>query len=392
MSDDNVLTQPQQQHHPFGPSALERRWRCPMSYHIEKDLPDVPSEEAEAGTDLHAQMRNLIESLKDESGALKMPDGIQVGTLPQPIETMLVRLMDIYSGYEAGSWPDDRIFTEVQLPLPEVTGDGEATYGTADCVILRPDSVVVIDWKTGRGETVDVCDNLQTAAYCVAAARKFGVDSATAYIVNPNFRQEPGFLFTREMLDYALRQIIEIKEAGEECDRSPDPSKCVPGDIQCKYCKAALHGTCPAFRGIATELYEVAKRQPLEMISTMPDSTLVDVVEKGKLISKLADAAEKELKDRCEKQGEVCGYFLKEVSGGREADDLKGLWAMLRPEIDQETFLSCCKISIPSLEKLFIKAIGSPFKEGKERFADLTADYVSEKPPKKMLAKVKGEK
>ena len=158
------------------------------------------------------------------------------------------------------------------------------------------------------------------------------------------------------------------------------------------YCKAALHGTCPAFRGIATELYEVAKRQPLEMISTMPDSTLVDVVEKGKLISKLADAAEKELKDRCEKSGEVCGYFLKEVSGGREADDLKGLWGMLKPELNQEDFLSCCKVSIPSLEKQFIKATGSPVKEGKERFADLAADYVSEKPPKKMLAKVKREK
>jgi hypothetical protein len=44
------------------------------------------------------------------------------------------------------------------------------------------------------------------------------------------------------------------------------------------------------------------------------------------------------------------------------------------------------------LEKAFIKATGSTVKLGKERFADLTADYVSEKPPKKMLAKVKGEK
>jgi hypothetical protein len=130
----------------------------------------------------------------------------------------------------------------------------------------------------------------------------------------------------------------------------------------------------------------------LEMISTMPDATLVDVWEKGKLISKLTDAAKKELEDRCEKQGEVCGYFLKEMSGGREADDLKGLWGMLKPELDQEDFLSCCKVSIPSLEKLFIKALGCPIKEGKERFVDLTADYVSEKQPRKMLAKVKGEK
>ena len=53
---------------------------------------------------------------------------------------------------------------------------------------------------------------------------------------------------------------------------------------------------------------------------------------------------------------------------------------MLKPELNQEDFLSCCKVSIPSLEKQFIKATGSPVKEGKERFADLTADYVSEKP------------
>ena len=359
-----------QKHHPCGPSSLRRRELCRGSLAVEKDLPDVPNPESERGTRLHQLIADVISGKETEAANAE--------------EQALVQ--DMYNVVQ------DRCFfypglLRVEHPLEYKKDDAVLFHGTCDVLAINPETKtgIIIDWKTGFRDLTPAEDNVQGAAYAIAAMQMYHLDLVTVVFYNPVIHQKTEYPFTWSAnLNRSIEKIVIDAENGE--------GLLCPGEEQCMYCKGALHGTCPAFRGIATELYEVAKRQPLEMISTMPDSTLVDVVEKGKLISKLADAAEKELKDRCEKQGEVCGYFLKEVSGGREADDLKGLWGMLKPELNQDDFLSCCKVSIPSLEKAFIKATGSTVKLGKERFADLTADYVSEKPPKKMLAKVKGEK
>jgi len=359
-------------HHEYGPSCLRRRELCPGSVYEERDLPDISNPASERGTRLH----NLIaESIK--AGFVQKCDS----------EEDFHIVVDMYEYFELVSGHDANLKYAPELRLSFGDDKGVLFFGTCDVLIINEQEKrgVIIDWKTGFKEVDSAEDNIQGLGYAVCAMQMYNLESVTVVFYNPVIHQKTEYTFERNLsLFNHVQKVIGDSKNGK--------GKLKPGEEQCMYCKAALHGTCPAFRGIATELYEVAKRQPLEMISTMPDQTLVDVVEKGKLISKLADAAEKELKDRCEKSGEVCGYFLKEVSGGREADDLKGLWGMLKPELDQETFLSCCKVSIPSLEKAFIKASGSTVKLGKERFADLTADYVSEKPPKKMLAKVKREK
>jgi hypothetical protein len=361
-----------QKHHPCGPSCLRRRELCPGSLFEERDLPEISNPASERGTRLHKMIADFI-----EEGFL--------GQIDNEEEREIV--IDMYEFFESVIACDPNMKYSPEIRLSYGNDKGVLFFGTCDVLIINVQEKrgVIIDWKTGFKEVDSAEDNIQGLGYAVCAMQMYGLESVTVIFYNPVIHQKTEYTFERsESLFNHVQKVIGDSKNGK--------GKLKPGEEQCLYCKAALHGTCPAFRGIATELYEVAKKQPLEMISTMPDSTLVDVVEKGKLISKLADAAEKELKDRCEKQGEVCGYFLKEISGGREADDLKGLWGMLKPELDQEDFLSCCKVSIPSLEKLFIKATGCPVKEGKERFADLTADYVSEKPPKKVLAKVKGEK
>jgi len=359
-------------HHEFGPSCLRRRELCPGSVYEERDLPDISNPASERGTRLHGLIASVISKEEVEAHSDDEREIIQ-------------DMYNFFMDYLVRSGKNPKYTPEIRLSYGD--DKGVLFFGTCDVLILNLQNKhgIIIDWKTGFKEVDSAEDNIQGLGYAVCAMQMYNLDSVTVVFYNPVIHQKTEYTFERnKSLFNHVQRVISDSKNGK--------GNLKPGEEQCRYCKAALHGTCPAFRGIATELYEVAKRQPLEMISTMPDQTLVDVVEKGKLISKFSDAAEKELKERCEKHGEVCGYFLKEVSGGREASDLKGLWGMLKPELDQDDFLSCCKVSIPSLEKQFIKATGSPVKEGKERFADLTADYVSEKPARKMLAKVNGEK
>ena len=359
-------------HHEFGPSCLRRRELCPGSVYEERDLPDISNPASERGTRLHRLIASVISKEEVEAHSDDEREIIQ-------------DMYDFFMDYLVSAGKNPKYTPEIRLSYGD--DKGVLFFGTCDVLIINEQEKrgIVIDWKTGFKEVDSAEDNIQGLGYAVCAMQMYNLESVTVVFYNPVIHQKTEYTFERnQSLFNHVQRVISDSKNGK--------GNLKPGEEQCMYCKAALHGTCPAFRGIATELYEVAKRQPLEMISTMPDSTLVDVVEKGKLISKLVDAAEKELKDRCEKSGEVCGYFLKEVSGGREADDLKGLWGMLKPELNQDDFLSCCKVSIPSLEKAFIKASGSTVKLGKERFAYLTADYITEKPARKMLAKVKGEK
>jgi len=359
-----------QKHHPCGPSTLRRRELCRGSLAVEKDLPDVPNTDSLRGTRLHSLIADVI--LRKETEAANSEE-----------QAIVQDMYDFFQDRCFGYLP---IFTEVEHPLEYKKDDKVLFHGTCDVLAINPATKtgIIIDWKTGFRDLTPAEDNVQGAAYAIAAMQMYGLDVVTVIFYNPVIHQKTEYDFSWSAnLNRSIEKIVTDAENGE--------GMLCPGEEQCMYCKAALHGTCKAFRAMAEEVYQVAKTQPLEMLSIMPDATLAEVIEKGKLIGKFLESAEKELKNRCELSGEVAGWTLKEVSGGREADDLKGLWGMLKPELDQDDFLSCCKVSIPSLEKLFIKATGDPVKIGKERFADLTADYITEKPARKMLVKVKGD-
>ena len=359
-------------HHEYGPSCLRRRELCPGSVYEERDLPDISNPASERGTRLHRLIASVISKEEVEAHSDDEREIIQ-------------DMYDFFMDYLVSAGKNPKYTPEIRLSYGD--DKGVLFFGTCDVLIINEHEKrgIIIDWKTGFKEVDPAENNIQGLGYAVCAMQMYNLESVTVVFYNPVIHQKTEYTFERNhSLFNHIQRVI--------CDSKNGKGNLKPGEEQCMYCKAALHGTCKAFRDMAEEVYQVAKTQPLEMLSIMPDATLSEVIEKGKLIGKFLESAEKEMKDRCEKQGEVCGYFLKEVSGGREADDLKGLWGMLKPELDQNDFLSCCKVSIPSLEKQFIKATGSPVKEGKERFAYLTADYVSEKPPKKMLAKVKREK
>lgn len=70
----------------------------------------------------------------------------------------------------------------LQLKDPE---SGELlSEGTADVVIVWPDAVAVVDWKTGRQfDLPHPNENIQIQAYAAAAALKFGRDVATGVTV-----------------------------------------------------------------------------------------------------------------------------------------------------------------------------------------------------------------
>ena len=122
-----------------------------------------------------------------------------------------------------------KVHTEVGLAYSYY---GETLYtGTADVLIERPDdSATLIDWKTGRRAVEEASDNLQGAAYALAAMQQHGYKAVEVIFYNPVIHQVTSHTYTVDGGVEVARQIVAIIEACK------DPNApCKPGEEQCRY-------------------------------------------------------------------------------------------------------------------------------------------------------------
>lgn len=357
-------------HHPFSPSSLERRFLCPASYRQEKDLPSVTNPEATAGTRLHALIAE-----RAKTGCITQPLTDEESGI---VENAISLLTSYLYNSEALC---------VEEPL-EYYADGKLVYnGTADIVILFADKVIIIDWKTGHREVTEAENNWQGAAYALAAMQKFGKSKAEVVFYNPVIFQKSATTFDNwKVLDSQIRGLIET------CEKPDAPL--VSGDKQCRYCKAAIHGTCPLLCKNLTEITtsEIAlSPSPEQLIENMTDEQLLDFYEKCKLLEPLQKKADEAVRNRCRAKGGILGqYTLKVVAGARQILDLQAAYNL--SNLETKKFLECCSVSVPKLETammndgIFEEGIKTQ-KQKKEAIAKTLASVITNKPQQERLIK-----
>lgn len=373
-------------HHAFGPSSLARRAYCPGSWRIEKDLPAFETEDAAAGTSLHAEIEKQIKRFT--SG-----NGIQIDD--ENVSKMFNRFLQIagaesVSDFEVtperiASGEGVEVFTEKKLSF--CYAGFEQYSGTADVVILSADNLIVIDWKTGHRAVEAASDNVQLAAYALAAMQTFRRTSADVYIYNPVINQDEHATFSDSVpiAKYIMGVIANCLE--------PD-APLRPSESACRYCKGAYFGTCPAVRATAElAVRKAEKLVPLPALSVLPEDTLFDLAEKCALVGKLEERVNAEIRRRCEKsESKSCGpYVLKSKSGGRKIEDIPRAFEL--SGMDQASFLSCCTVSAAKLESLYAKqakAAGTvkTEKEAKMIFNDNMNEVIAVLPPRTELVRI----
>lgn len=369
-------------HHLYGPSSMPRREKCPGSARMEKDLPGFETEQAAEGTRLHAEIAKAITVTFETNDIPEIED--------ETVSQMFNRFMQIVMTDGITSSADflERIksreefelHVECQLPFHYC---GIVQYsGTADVLIVTREKVIVIDWKTGHREVESAEENTQTAAYALAAMHMYNRNKASVYIYNPVIGQDTHADFSDKAA--LARYIMGVIAKCESEDAA-----LVPGEEQCRYCRAAYHGTCPALAKTA-ELTAVKASEvvPLPALSVLPEETICDLKAKCDLISKLAERVDAELKRRLE-NGQSCGpWKIKETSGGREITDINRAFAL--SGLPDSVFLTACTCSAAKLEKAYCQHRSADFPKQKAAKADLAEKLVTviqDKPRKKMLVK-----
>lgn len=363
-------------HHIYSPSSMERRYLCPASMRLEKDMPEFTSEAAEAGTRIHEQAAGLITENED-----------------------LVPLQDCYEQERAEKIADffnakktegdcESFAVERKLSFNYPFG-GELYNGTADALLVNGNGYVsVFDWKTGQNPVTEAESNWQGAMYALAAAQEFGVHEASVTFYNPTINQVTKADFTADDLDNIE---IRVMDAIAACEKEDAP--CVPSLNACRYCKAATGGTCKAFREWMARCTTI----PKVSIAELSDEALADEYERvTDAAKKYAEALKLELTKRAADKGNCGGYEIKVREGARQIADIEAALNALSDTITREDMLSVCKVPITALQNLFAEKYRNRFigtkvtaKEINGVFRDLTGDLITRGESTETLAKVK---
>lgn len=251
--------------------STAHRWRlCPGSVEEERGLPDDVGEDAIQGTVFHDYAADCLELGLEPWGLVgdrMLCEDDQYRLFTQEMASKMIPGLDLV--WAMADVPDAKLFVEKRVNLENWVGEGES--GTADAFVIDPFNwrLVTFDWKWGAGVPVSPDHNDQAMLYTGGVWDTFAEDpffkawegngygirgkhdtwvkarnAIEVVIIIEQPRAPGGGGVWRTDMGYLRRQLKMIRR---DADRTLLPGQPrVPGEKQCKFCKAARHNTCTA--------------------------------------------------------------------------------------------------------------------------------------------------
>lgn len=312
---------PPTEHAILGASSSHRWMECPGSIRLAEPIPDEETSiYAAEGTVAHdLGERALTENVAAESfaGETYEVEGFEIEVTDEMTSAVqeyvdYVRARGFDSEHE-GHFLEHR-FNLAPLDPPR------PMFGTADCTLWDGSTLEIIDYKHGRGVTVDAVGNPQLRYYALGAVLELNVkpDLIRMTIVQPRGHHPDGIIRSDEI---TFAELIEFKkELFEAAEATTDPEAPLnPGD-HCQFCKA--RAICPAQRDLAME---VAKTDFDTYTPPSPDSLTTEEMVKVLVVSSNLQSwlkdVEKHAISMMDRGEDVPGFKLVEGRSNRQWTD-----------------------------------------------------------------------
>jgi Protein of unknown function (DUF2800) len=226
-------------HARLSPSSSEKWLACPGSVQAEDAYPDRPSRYAAEGTAAHSMfemgLRLGIE-----------PASLATSNTPEDMVEAIEYAIDFINTQRA----DAALLGEPFEYHPEervVIDKANDIWGTSDLIGVRPQELIVVDYKHGEGVVVDPENNSQMMLYAVGGRARHGRRRTyRLVIIQPRARHVEGpvreWTVTDPQLDAFLLKVSTAAAATLPLDA---PRHAGP---HCRWCRAAA--TCPALRDL----------------------------------------------------------------------------------------------------------------------------------------------
>jgi hypothetical protein len=144
------------------------------------------------------------------------------------------------------------IYPEQTLSIEFITGERGAT-GTSDVVIVKGNKLLCMDLKFGRGVQVFAEGNEQLLMYAASAVADFDalgeIEEVELHILQPRLNH---FDCWKLNIAEMNERIEQIRQVSKRILAGPEGLTAVPGDKQCRFCKASA--TCAERIDFTTEI------------------------------------------------------------------------------------------------------------------------------------------
>lgn len=253
-------------HSRLGASNCKRWWACPGSVQACKDIENKGTPYANEGSAAHALAEYCLRNSCDAEAQLDCWIGMD-GTLYMSDENVaekdkgltvfyidedMVEAVQVYLDFFKETVEEgDEYEIEQRISLDTFHPD---LFGTADLVVYKPSTktLVVADYKHGRGVPVEVKENVQGLYYAAGSAHRLhnrGIAKVEVVIIQPRCAHKDGAVRRWSTTPIDLMEwVVDLVEAAK---RTEDPNAPRHAGDHCKFCPAA--GTCPEYAGAAIE-------------------------------------------------------------------------------------------------------------------------------------------
>lgn len=360
----------------LSPSSAHRWLNCPLAPRLEATLPEKPSEYAREGTVAHsvceitakkkfkkvkaAEYNRVIKKLKT--------DAVWDDEMLHTAETYVEHLTELAMEFANEPYIAFEVKVDISDYVPEA-------FGRCDCVMFGGDTLIITDYKHGKGVPVSPDENPQLMLYALGALKLykplFGValKKVAVYIDQPRIGAYDGWTCT----------VDELLAWGESVKPKAQMAFMGFGEYHagdwCRFCRA--NGICKAQaeqRIGAFDDFSAAVGNPTALLSP---SEMGEVLKRGEtLVSWYETVREKALESLLNGE-KIPGYKVVEGRSTRcWTDQDKALDKLQESGVDRAVIYDSVPKTLAQLEKLL----------GTARFKELVGEFVTKPQGKPTLA------
>ncbi len=360
----------------LSPSSAHRWLNCPRSPRLEALLPENTSEYAKEGTLAHsvceitaqkhfkkikpAQYTRTIKKLK--------ADPLWDDEMLHTAETYVEHLTERAMAFEREPY----VVFETKVDISDIVPE---SFGRCDCIMFGGDTLVITDYKHGKGEPVSAVENPQMLLYAYGALKLYrpilgdAIKNVETYIDQPRLNSYEGWKITvKELLSWTA----EIKPKAQMAFMGFGEFHAGPW---CRFCRA--NGRCEAQAAQETGVFDDFGGLVGQSAGLLTPAQMGAVLDKGKDLVEWYNAVKAIALEMVLTGAEVPGYKAVEGKSNRAwSDQDKALETLQAAGIDRAMIYDSVPKTLSQLEKML----------GAARFRELVGQYVTKPVGKPTLA------
>ena len=360
----------------LSPSSAHRWLNCPLAPRLEATLPEKPSEYAKEGTIAHSvcevSAKLHFKSIKktEYNKVIKKlkTDTLWDDEMLRTAETYVEHLSENAMHFEHEPY----VAFEVRVDIADYVPDA---FGKCDCIMFGGDTLIITDYKHGKGVPVSPEENPQLMLYALGALKLYkplfgGAIKKVAIVID-----QPR-LNSYEMWTCATEELLAW---GESIKPKAQAAFMGFGEYQagdwCRFCRA--NGICKAQAEQQTSAFDDFAGAVGNPQAILTPEEISAVLERGKNLAEWFKTVQEKALEMMLNGDKIPGYKVVEGRSQRAwTDQDKALEKLQSSGIERAVIYDSVPKTLAQLEKLL----------GKAKFDELVSEFVFKPQGKPTLA------